>query len=328
MNIIKEVENIIQKAINEKASDIHILDYYGKAIIEYRINGLLIKQVKSINNINEIISRIKILAKLNVAEKRMPQDGNISFDKYDLRVCTMPSISGENVVIRILNSYLSNIDLDSLGFRYENIQSINKAISKNNGLILITGATGSGKSTTLLSLTNMLNTGTKKIISIEDPVENKIYGVVQIQVNEEIGLDFPNILKSCLRSDPDIIIISEIRDELTAQIAVRASLTGHLVLATLHTNDCISTFSRLIDMGVPKYLILDSILLIISQRLLNSSNNKNIKNRLLINETLYMDEKTKEIFNKYSLKSEIKEKLLANGFITMEDDANLKGFQI
>lgn len=326
-NIIIKVNDIISKGINLAASDIHIRDNYGICIIEYRINGIL-KYDSKFDNAKELISRIKIMAKMNVAEKRLPQDGNITFETYDLRVCVMPCITGESVVIRILNSTLKNISLSALGFNDINILKIKKALNKSHGLILITGPTGSGKSTTLLSFTKLLNDGRKKIITIEDPVENKVDSIVQVQVNEEIGLTFPNVLRSALRSDPDIIIISEIRDELTAQIAIRASLTGHLVLATLHTNDCITSFARLVDMNIPKYLLLDSIVMIVSQRLLNSCDNKFIKNRLMINEVLYMGEKENEIFKKYTLNSEILYNLKKLNFKTMLEDASEKGYNI
>ncbi|MDK9580553.1 ATPase, T2SS/T4P/T4SS family [Sneathia sanguinegens] len=327
-NTILIVNDIISYGIKNKASDIHIRDYYGKCIIEYRINGLIKEYKNDYSNSVEIISRIKIMSKMNVAEKRLPQDGNITFENYDLRICVIPTISGENVVIRILNSTLDDISLKALGFSTKSILNILKAICKSHGLILVTGPTGSGKSTTLLSITKLLNDGTRKIISIEDPVENKVSGIVQVQVNDDIGLSFPTILRSSLRSDPDVIIISEIRDELTAKIAVRASLTGHLVLATLHTNDCISSFARLIDMNIPKYLILDSILMIISQRLLNSSDDKKIKNRFMINEVLYLTEKEKDIFSKYTLNSDILENLKLLNFKTMMEDASEKGYNI
>lgn len=327
-NTIKIVNDIIENAIIKKASDIHILDCYGKCLIEYRINGILEKLPENSYIPSEIISRIKIMAKMNVAEKRLTQDGSISYNRFDLRICIIPTISGETAVIRILNSRLSDLSLKGLGFCDKNIDLILKGINKPYGLVLITGPTGSGKSTTLLSLTNILNDGNRKIISIEDPVENKVPGIIQVQINENIGLDFPTILRSSLRADPDIIIISEIRDEITAQIAIRASLTGHLVLATLHTNDSISTFSRLVDMKIPKYLLLDSINLIISQRLLTKNDNRNIMGRLPINEVLLMTDNKKDIFNKYTLKTDIMKELKSTGFNTMEDDLNEKSYNI
>lgn len=327
-NTIKIVNDLINNAIEQKASDIHILDYYGKCIIEYRINGILNKIKDNSYVPNEIIARIKIMAKMNVAEKRLTQDGSISYNNFDLRVCIIPTISGETAIIRILNNRLNDLSLNGLGFRNQSIDLILKGINKPYGLVLITGPTGSGKSTTLLSLTKILNDGNRKIISIEDPVENKVQGIIQVQINENIGLDFPTVLRSSLRADPDIIIIGEIRDEITAEIAIRASLTGHLVLATLHTNDSISTFVRLIDMKIPKYLLLDSINLIISQRLLTKNDDKKIVNRLAINEVLLMTDEIKDIFNKYNLKTDILNELKALGFKTMEDDLNEKSYNI
>ncbi len=327
-NTIKIVDKIISNAIKQKASDIHILDYYGKCIIQYRVFGILYELEDNTYIASEIISRIKIMSKMNVAEKRLTQDGSISFDNYDLRVCVIPSISGESVVIRILNSQLDDLSLKGLGFSDDIIQKILISINKPYGLILITGATGSGKSTTLLSITKILSTYNKKIISIEDPVENKVKDVIQVQVNENIGLDFPTILRSSLRADPDIIIVSEIRDEITAQIAIRASLTGHLVLATLHTNDSISTFSRLIDMNIPKYLLLDSLNLIISQRLLTKNDNKTISGRLLVSEAILLDDNARDIFNKYELKIDILNELKKIGFKTMEEDLYEKGYNL
>lgn len=327
-NTIKILNTIIDDAINNNASDIHIKDNCGTLEIEFRIDGILKKQNYSNLNSSEIIARIKLLAKMNVAQKRISQDGSFTYMNYDLRVCIIPSITGENVVIRLLNSNISDYSLSSLGFSDNNINAIHNAINKLHGLILITGPTGSGKSTTLLSITNLLNNGSKKIISIEDPVEYKINGIVQIQVNEDLNMSFANILRATLRSDPDIIIISEIRDEITAQIAIRASLTGHLVLATLHTNDCISTYSRLIDMGIPKYLIDDSLLLIISQKLLTKNDNKLIKTRLMINEVLELNDDTKRIFSEYTFKNDILKSIKSTGFKTMEDDLIGKGYNL
>ena len=189
----------------------------------------------------------------------------------------------------------------------------------NHGLILVTGATGSGKSTTLLSLINILNDGNRKIISIEDPVENKLKDIVQIQVKEEIGLSFSNILRTVLRSDPDVIVIGEIRDELTADITVRAALTGHLVLATLHTTDAVGSFSRLIDMGIPRYLLLDSILCILSQKLLRDEKKNE---RVCINELLELNDDIIDILNRNNNENEIKKRLKQLGYVSIEDIEN------
>jgi len=182
----------------------------------------------------------------------------------------MPTTGGETMVLRILENYLKDIKLETLGFSGKSIGMLEKVLERKFGLILVSGPTGSGKSTTLLSIIDILNDGKRKIITVEDPVETKVKGLVQIQVNEEIGVTFPEVLKSTLRNDPDIIVVSEIRDEITAEIAVRAALTGHLVISTIHTNDAVSTLIRLTDMGIPKYLILDSLVGVIAQRLVGT----------------------------------------------------------
>lgn len=299
-NTVLIVNYLIKYAINNKASDIHLRDIYGKLSIQYRINGVL-KEYKNNYSPLEIIARIKVISGMNVSNKRSSQDGSFSLDNLDFRVSCIPSISGESIVIRILNTYLDDISLKSLGFSDFQISNIENSLSHSNGLILVTGATGSGKSTTLMSLTKILIEKNLNIISIEDPVENKIDEIVQIQVNDDIGMSFSNILRSSLRADPDVIIISEIRDEITANIAIRASLTGHLVLATLHTNDIISSFNRLVDMKIPKYLLLDSLILIISQKLSTTRDNK----RKLEAHSLLFTEEVKDIFYNNHNKNEI-----------------------
>lgn len=327
ISIISLVDEIIKYGINNKASDIHIRSFLDECILEYRIDGILNAIEISKKNISaELIARLKIMAKLNVAEKRLPQDGQISYEylkkEYDIRVAILPSINGENIVLRLLNTTLDDISLESLGFEKQKVELLKLACNKKNGLILITGPTGSGKSTTLLSLINILNNGKRKIISIEDPVENKVKGIVQIQVKEEIGLSFDNILRTTLRSDPDVIIISEIRDEITASIAIRAALTGHLVLTTLHTNDTITTFSRLMEMKIPKYLLLDSIICIISQRLirLDEYDKRYINKRICVCEMLYLTDDIKEIFNRYIDKTTIEKNLKEYGFKNLEEE--------
>lgn len=322
--IIKLVESMIEFAILNKASDIHCRDVNGEIFLEYRIVGKLYKLniPKNISS-SELISRIKILSKLNVAEKRMPQDGSFTYtyngNSYDIRVAILPTIMGESIVLRILNNMLEDVSLKALGYSEDKIKILNKLCRMNHGLILVTGATGSGKSTTLLSLINILNDGNRKIISIEDPVENKLKDIVQIQVKEEIGLSFSNILRTVLRSDPDVIVIGEIRDELTADITVRAALTGHLVLATLHTTDAVGSFSRLIDMGIPRYLLLDSILCILLQKLLRDEKKNE---RVCINELLELNDDIIDILNRNNNENEIKKRLKQLGYVSIEDIEN------
>ena len=290
-------------------------------------------------NIVEIISRIKILANMNVAEKRKPQDGSFSFlldRRYNIRAAYIATVGGESIVLRILENYLENMELKTLGFSEENISILNKILMRKYGLVVVSGPTGSGKSTTLLSMLDILNDGKKKIISVEDPVETKVKGIVQIQINEEIGVTFPEVLKSTLRNDPDIIVISEIRDEITAEIAVRAALTGHLVIATLHTNDAVSTIIRLVDMGIPKYLVLDSLIGVVAQRLVGKrcsecggtgceSCSGGYKGRISINEVLVLNEKVKNILKGDSLGERSKSRLreLGDGYF-MDFDCDVR----
>ena len=270
--IIKFVNSMISRAAEYRASDIHLESHSDYLKIRYRIDGVLqdIDQV-SADTASAIISRIKIMADLDIGEKRLPQDGRIqlrvSGSLFDIRVSTLPTIYGENIVMRLLEKENINYDIDTLGMEASDIGLVKKFVSHNFGLVLITGPTGSGKSTSLYSILSQLNTKERKIITVEDPVEYQIEGISQIQVLEQIGLTFASILRNILRQDPDVIMIGEIRDRETAEIAIRASLTGHLVLATLHTNDALSAITRLVDMGVDDYLVNSSLLGVIAQRL-------------------------------------------------------------
>ena len=344
---VSYVNEIIETGINERASDIHISsDETDGMEIKYRIDGILRESEKLYfkidrkilsRNITEIISRIKILANMNVAEKRKPQDGSFSFllkKKYNIRAAYVPTVEGENIVLRILENYLENTELETLGFSGKSIGMLEKVLERKFGLILVSGPTGSGKSTTLLSIIDILNDGKRKIITVEDPVETKVKGLVQIQVNEEIGVTFPEVLKSTLRNDPDIIVVSEIRDEITAEIAVRAALTGHLVISTIHTNDAVSTLIRLTDMGIPKYLILDSLVGVIAQRLVGkkcsfcggegcSECSGGYRGRISINEVLILEDEVKNILKSENLGRKSKEELKRNAekyFVDFDGD--------
>ena len=336
---VSYLNEIVKAGFKERASDIHVkFDLLEGMEIKYRIDGYLKESQKlyeAVNkkvlekNIKEIIARMKILAGMNVAEKRKPQDGSFSFllnsknvnKRYDIRAAYMPTAGGESMVLRILENYLKDIRLETLGFSKQSIEMLNGILDRKYGMILVSGPTGSGKSTTLKSLINMLNNGRKKIITVEDPVESKIDGTIQIQVNQEIGVTFSEVLKATLRNDPDIIVISEIRDEVTAEIAVRAALTGHLVISTIHTNDAVSTLIRLVDMGIPKYLILDSLIGVIGQRLVGKKCQKcmgegcdecssGYSGRISINEILVLNQDVRNIFKEDNhLGSETKDKL-------------------
>jgi type IV pilus assembly protein PilB len=271
--VVKLVDLIIRQAIDEHASDIHIEPFKDKISLRYRIDGKLYEIPPPTKYLHlPIISRIKILSKLDIAEKRLPQDGaflvRMEDRTIDLRVSTIPTIYGEKVVLRILDRSAIVLNIDQLGFDAKQVEQIRKVIKSPYGLVFLTGPTGSGKTTTLYAILNEVKGPTKNIITIEDPVEYKLDGVNQVQVKPEIGLTFANALRSFLRQDPDIMLVGEVRDLETAQICVRSSLTGHLVLSTLHTNDAASAVSRLIDIGIEPYMVAPSLLAIVAQRLL------------------------------------------------------------
>ena len=270
--VVEAVNDILVDASKRGASDIHFdpLEEYMK--VRIRIDGQLHDYVEVPNSIKKnLITRIKIISGMNITESRLPQDGaikaNIKDVDLDLRVSSIPTIEGEKIVIRILDYSMSNSGLEALGFSDINLKKVIQMINVPNGIILITGATGSGKSTTVYSILQRLNKEETNIITVEDPIEMNITGINQIQTNSEIGLDFATALRSILRQDPNIIMVGEIRDTETAKIAVRASITGHLVLSTIHTNDSLYTIERLLDMDVERYLLSSALTGIISQKL-------------------------------------------------------------
>lgn len=272
ISIVDIVNVIIVDAIKRKASDIHFDPTRECLMVRIRIDGELQDYAKIPNMLKKnLITRIKIISGMNITETRLPQDGAIKniVDSYnlDLRVSSLPVIDGEKIVIRILDYSMSLKGLENLGFSEDNLNKINRMISKPNGLILVTGATGTGKSTTVYALLQKLNIKERNIITVEDPVEMKIENINQVQVLSDIGLTFSHTLRSILRQDPDIIMVGEIRDNETARIAVRASITGHLVLSTVHTNNSLTTIERLIDMEVERYLLGSALTGIISQKL-------------------------------------------------------------
>ena len=270
--VIKLVDLIIRQAIDERASDIHIEPFDNKINLRYRIDGHLYSLPPPAPHLHlPIVSRIKILARLDIAEKRLPQDGAISAKledrTVDLRVSTVPTVWGEKVVLRILDKGAIPLELASLGFDSKQVDALRKAISAPYGLFLVTGPTGSGKSTSLYAAVNETIDPTKNILTVEDPVEYKLDGINQVAVKPDIGLTFATTLKAFLRQDPDIIMVGETRDLETASICVRAALTGHFVLSTLHTNDAASAITRLMDIGIPGYLLTPSLVAIMGQRL-------------------------------------------------------------
>lgn len=270
--VVTTVNNLIVTAVNLGASDMHFDPTEGGIIVRFRIDGLLRNYVSLPQEIKQnVITRIKIMAGMNITETRLPQDGAIK-DKLngkdlDLRVSALPTKRGEKIVIRIMDYSMSLKGIEYLYFNETNYNKILKMLNFPNGIILVTGATGTGKSTTLYSFLQKLNVEGSNLITVEDPVEMDIKGVNQVQVNSDIGLDFATVLRSILRQDPNVIMIGEIRDSETAQIAVRASITGHLVLSTIHTNNSLNTIERLLDMDVERYLLASALTGIVSQKL-------------------------------------------------------------
>jgi type IV pilus assembly protein PilB len=271
--IIKLVNGILVKAINEGVSDIHIEPFEKMLQVRYRLDGYLFKSMNLPTSIkNAVNSRLKILAGLNIAERRVPQDGRIkmAFGKrkaIDFRVSTLPTLFGESIVMRVLDQSSLRVDLSQMGFEKETLNGLERSVYRPYGLLLVTGPTGSGKTTTLYSILNKLNKEDCKILTVEDPVEFNFKGINQVNVKDDVGMTFAAALRSFLRQDPDIIMVGEIRDQETAEIAIKAAMTGHLVFSTLHTNDCPSTIGRLVDIGIPSYLLASSVTMVLSQRL-------------------------------------------------------------
>lgn len=270
-NIDNFIIDLFGEALKKRASDIHIeaFEDYGK--IRFRIDGVLFEYMRlRRENYEKLITKIKLSAKVDIAEKRRPQDANLKIDQFpdiDFRLSTINTVNGEKLVLRILSINEFKKTNNLLGFSKDSIEKIEQSLNKKSGMIIFSGPTGSGKTTSLYSLLNKLNTGYENIITVEDPVEYKIEGINQVPINPKIGLTFDTALRSILRQDPDIIMIGEIRDKETAEIAIRAAITGHLVLTTVHTKDALSSIVRLKDLGVDDYLINASISLLASQRL-------------------------------------------------------------
>lgn len=272
-SVIQLVNRFISEAIRQKASDIHVESYENTFRIRFRIDGKLMEFEKPPGSKRQaIVSRLKIVADMDIAEKRRPQDGRIRMKSgqrtVDIRVSTLPTDFGEKVVLRILDKSALQLSLENLGMSPEVLSRFQKVLKMPYGMVLVTGPTGSGKTTTLYAALNYLNRPDVNIITIEDPIEYNLQGINQTMVRADIGLTFANILRTVLRQDPNIIMLGEIRDGETAEIAVRSALTGHLVLSTLHTNDAVSTIVRLIDMGVEPFLVANSLKMVVAQRLI------------------------------------------------------------
>ena len=356
-SVIKLVNQILTEAVVSRATDIHIEPFRNKVQVRYRIDGILYdmrlpEQVKYLHA--AIVSRIKILSNLNVVERRLPQDGRaiikILNKQVDLRISVIPALYGESVVIRILPMHLL-FNLEELGFLPQDLEKLESVMTKPHGIIFLTGPTGSGKTTTLYACLSKLNKDTVKIITIEDPIEYELMGVMQIQVRPEIGFTFANALRSILRHDPDIMMVGEVRDLETAELAIRTALTGHLIFSTLHTNDACSGATRLMDIGIEPYLVASSVNAFISQRLVrvicpncktemkdkeklpvylrdmkiyygkgcDSCKSIGYQGRIAIYEILLVDDKIQELILKKAAASQIREAARAAGFKTLFD---------
>ncbi|MFH1855999.1 MAG: ATPase, T2SS/T4P/T4SS family [Candidatus Omnitrophota bacterium] len=357
VSVIKLVNQILEEAIKDRATDLHIEPFRDGIILRSRVDGILYETSVSEDIkflYHSIVSRIKIMAGLDIVERRLPQDGrgrvNVGVNEYDLRISILPSLYGEDVVIRILPTAML-FNLEALGFTSENYKIIDELLKKPYGIIFITGPTGSGKTTTLYACLSRLNNTRRKIITIEDPVEYELKKVNQIQVNPKIKLTFATALRSMLRHDPDVLMVGEVRDSETAQITIQASLTGHLVFSSLHTNDAAGAATRLIDMGIEPYLIVSSVEAFVAQRLIRlicpsckTENKENklqapiingplyygkgcevckhsgYKGRTAIYEVLLLTESIKELIMKKVSADEIKRKAISLGMKTLKED--------
>ena len=267
------LDNLIKEARFLDSSDIHMEPYEEKARVRFRVDGILLEKYQlEINTYPGLVNKIKIKAQLDIAEKRLPQDGRIFFrdndgSQFDIRVSTLPTLHGEKIVMRLLSSTDTQSNINELGFRQEELDRYLQGVQQPNGIILISGPTGSGKTTTLYSTLQILNESSRNVMTIEDPIEYTLEGINQVQLRENIGLTYASAIRTFLRQDPDVIMVGEIRDLETASMAIRASLTGHLVLSTIHTNSAWGIIARLIDMGVPSYLLADTLNTAVAQRL-------------------------------------------------------------
>ncbi|HEX2544100.1 MAG TPA: type II secretion system ATPase GspE [Ramlibacter sp.] len=341
--IIRMLNALLTQAARDGASDIHIEPYERHSSVRFRVDGALREVVQPNRALHAaLISRLKIMAELDIAEKRLPQDGRISLRigtrAVDVRVSTLPSAHGERAVLRLLDKSESRISLESVGMTGETLRRLIDLIAQPHGIILVTGPTGSGKTTTLYAALSRLDSTTSNIMTVEDPIEYELAGIGQTQVNPKIDLDFAKALRAILRQDPDVIMIGEIRDYETAQIAIQASLTGHLVLATLHTNDAASAVTRLTDMGVEPFLLSSSLLGVLAQRLVRKlceyckvevegvargcqhCGYTGYHGRTGIFELMVADERMRALIHNRSSEAHIREAALAQGMRLMRDD--------
>ena len=336
--IIRMINSLFKQASRDSASDIHLEAYEKQSVVRFRVDGNLRDVVDLKRGLHAaLVSRIKIMASLDIAEKRMPQDGRISLrvgsKALDIRVSTLPTAHGERVVMRLLEKNYSKLDLKTLGMAPDTEKSFLELINKPYGIVLVTGPTGSGKTTTLYSALLTLRSQVNNIMTVEDPIEYNLEGVGQTQVNSRIEMNFARALRAILRQDPDIVMIGEIRDLETAQIAVQASLTGHLVLATLHTNDAASAVTRLIDMGIEPFLLSSSLLGVLGQRLIRLTctvchgqgcaecTQSGFKGRAGIYELMTTSVELKELIHQSASEAQIRQKALDTGMRSLVQDS-------
>jgi general secretion pathway protein E len=335
--IIRMLNALLTQAARDGASDIHIEPYERTSSVRFRVDGTLREVVQPHRALHAaLISRLKIMAELDISEKRLPQDGRISLRigtrAMDVRVSTLPSAHGERAVLRLLDKTAGKISLESVGMQGGMLQSFEKLIAQPHGIILVTGPTGSGKTTTLYAALSKLDASSTNIMTVEDPIEYELAGVGQTQVNAKIDLTFAKALRAILRQDPDVIMIGEIRDFETAQIAIQASLTGHLVLATLHTNDASSAVTRLTDMGVEPFLLSSSLLGVLAQRLVrrycqvcqgkgcDTCGDTGYQGRTGIFELLQVDDQMRALIHNRSSEADVRSAALAGGMQLMRED--------
>jgi general secretion pathway protein E len=329
--VIRMINSLLKQASRDGASDIHLEAFERKSMVRFRVDGNLRRDLHA-----ALVSRIKIMASLDIAEKRMPQDGRISLRvggrAIDVRVSTLPTSHGERVVLRLLEKNYDRLDLRALGMAEDTFSQFDQLIHRPHGIVLVTGPTGSGKTTTLYGALLRLRNKINNIMTVEDPIEYNLDGIGQTQVNARIDMSFARALRAILRQDPDIVMIGEIRDLETAQIAVQASLTGHLVLATLHTNDAPSAVTRLIDMGIEPFLLSSTLLGVLGQRLIRLScqacggkgcsvcGDSGYSGRAGIYELMTTNETIRELIHQHAAESEIRKNALASGMRTLADD--------
>jgi len=301
--VIRLINAILSEAIKDGASDIHIEPYEENLAVRFRVDGILKEKLNPNSRIAPLLNaRIKVMSNLDIAERRIPQDGRMSLklgEKWvDIRVSTLPSSFGERLVLRLLDKADASLDLRELGMSDEMTKDYLDQLKSTSGIILVTGPTGSGKTTTLYSGLNYLNDQTRNILTVEDPIEYALEGIGQTQVNNKVGLSFAKGLRAILRQDPDVVMVGEIRDKETAETAIQASLTGHLVLSTIHTNDAVGAITRLVDMGVEPYLLASSVKMVIAQRLVRKiSDEQKLSGRIGIFEMIKIDNDIKKLIN-------------------------------